>query len=182
MHEELLVAGFQAVKDKHGAEIKALFDVEVTVPTVPFPRIPLAEAKQIVAERGYEVPRADDDMDPEGERQIAAYVQGDVRSRVRLPDRLRLEHPAVLPHASRGRPALTNSYDLIFNGAEISTGAQREHRIDVLEEQVREKGLEPEELASTSTSSATASRRTAASAWASRACSCSCCTSRTSAR
>ena len=29
---------------------------------------------------------------------------------------------------------------------EISTGAQREHRVDVLIEQAREKGLDPEEL------------------------------------
>jgi aspartyl-tRNA synthetase len=42
--------------------------------------------------------------------------------------------------------SLTKSYDLIWNGVEISTGAQREHRIDVLEQQIREKGLEPEEL------------------------------------
>ncbi|HAM25660.1 MAG TPA: aspartate--tRNA(Asn) ligase, partial [Microbacteriaceae bacterium] len=41
---------------------------------------------------------------------------------------------------------LTKSYDLIFNGVEISTGAQREHRIDVLEAQARDKGLDPEEL------------------------------------
>mgnify|MGYP002652662578 CR=1 FL=1 len=31
-------------------------------------------------------------------------------------------------------------------GTEITTGAQREHRVDVLEEQIREKGLDPEEL------------------------------------
>ena len=74
MQEELLVAAISAVKEKHGEEIKELFDVDVVVPTIPFPRIPLAEAKKIVAERGYEVPRNDDDMDPEGERQIAAYV------------------------------------------------------------------------------------------------------------
>jgi aspartyl-tRNA synthetase len=41
---------------------------------------------------------------------------------------------------------LTRSYDLIFNGVEISTGAQREHRVEVLEAQAREKGLDPEEL------------------------------------
>ena len=45
-----------------------------------------------------------------------------------------------------GDPSLTNSYDLIYNGVEISTGAQREHRIDVLVEQAKEKGLDPEEL------------------------------------
>src|SRR5690606_5535483 len=54
MHEALLVAGLTAVKEKYGEQILALFDVEVTVPTTPFPRIPLAEAKRIVAERGYE--------------------------------------------------------------------------------------------------------------------------------
>jgi nondiscriminating aspartyl-tRNA synthetase len=146
LHEELLVAGFQAVKDKHGAEIEALFGVEVTVPTLPFPRIPLAEAKQIVADRGYEVPRADDDMDPEGERQIAAYVQ----------ETFGHEFVFLTDYASSIRPfyhmrhdgdaSLTNSYDLIFNGVEISTGAQREHRVDVLVEQAKDKGLDPEEL------------------------------------
>ena len=146
LHEELLVTGFQAVKDKHGAEIEALFGVEVAVPTTPFPRIPLAEAKRIVAERGYEVPRHDDDMDPEGERQIAAYVKEtfghefvfltDYASSIRPFYHMRHE----------GDPSLTNSYDLIFNGVEISTGAQREHRVEVLIEQAKEKGLDPEEL------------------------------------
>ncbi|MHA6669888.1 aspartate--tRNA(Asn) ligase [Homoserinimonas sp. A447] len=146
LHEELMVAGYTAVKAKHGAEIEALFGIELTVPTTPFPRIPLAEAKRIVAERGYEVPRHDDDMDPEGERQIAAYVQ----------EKFGHDFVFLTDYASSIRPfyhmrheadaALTNSYDLILNGVEISTGAQREHRIDVLVEQAIQKGLEPEEL------------------------------------
>jgi aspartyl-tRNA synthetase len=146
LHEDLLVAGFRAVKEKHGEEILAMFDVEVTVPTQPFPRIALAEAKEIVKERGYEVPREDDDMDPEGERQIAAYVK----------EKFGHEFVFLVDYSSSIRPfyhmrhaddaSLTNSYDLIFNGTEISTGAQREHRIDVLIAQAREKGMEPEEL------------------------------------
>jgi len=146
LHENLIVAGFTAVKEKHGEQIKELFDVEVTVPSTPFPRIPLAEAKRIVAERGYEVPRHDDDMDPEGERQISAYVK----------ETYGHEFVFLTDYASSIRPfyhmrhaddvTLTNSYDLIFNGVEISTGAQREHRIEVLEEQARDKGLDPEEL------------------------------------
>ncbi|MGO4594641.1 aspartate--tRNA(Asn) ligase [Leifsonia sp. 2TAF2] len=146
VHEELLVAGFTAVKEKHGEEIERLFGVEVTVPSTPFPRIPLAEAKRIVAERGYEVPRADDDMDPEGERQISAYVKEtfdhefvfltDYASSIRPYYHMR--HPED--------PSITRSYDLIFNGVEISTGAQREHRVDILEQQATEKGLSVEEL------------------------------------
>ncbi|WP_422386480.1 aspartate--tRNA(Asn) ligase [Cryobacterium ruanii] len=146
LHEDLMVAGFTAVKAKHGDEIKALFDVDVTVPSTPFPRIPLAEAKEIVKGRGYEVPRDDDDMDPEGERQIAAYVAEkfghefvfltDYASSIRPFYHMRHE----------GDPSITKSYDLIFNGTEISTGAQREHRIEVLEAQAIEKGLDPKEI------------------------------------
>lgn len=146
LHENLLVAGLSAVKAKHGDEIKALFDVDVTVPTTPFPRIPLAEAKRIVAERGYEVPRADDDMDPEGERQISSYVaEAFGHEFVFLTDYASSIRPFYhMRHEDD--PSLTKSYDLIFNGVEISTGAQREHRIEVLEKQARDKGLDPEEL------------------------------------
>jgi nondiscriminating aspartyl-tRNA synthetase len=146
MQEELLVAAFTAVVEKHGAEIRELFDVDVTVPTTPFPRIPLAEAKQIVADRGYVVPRADADMDPEGERQIAAYVKETFdHDFVFLTDYDASIRPFYhMRHDDD--PQLTKSYDLIYNGTEITTGAQREHRVEVLEAQIREKGMKPEEL------------------------------------
>ena len=146
MHEALLVAGLTAVKEKHGAEIEAAFGVEVTVPALPFPRISLAEAHRILESRGYTVPRTDGDLDPEGERKLSEYVR----------EELGHEFVFVTDYASNirpfyhmrheGDPGLTNSYDLLFNGTEISTGAQREHRIDVLTAQAKDKGLEPEEL------------------------------------
>lgn len=146
LHEELMVAGFTAVVEKHGAEVAELFGIELTVPTTPFPRIPLAEAKQIVADHGYVVPRADADMDPEGERRISQYVKEtyghdfvfltDYASTIRPFYHMRHEDDA----------SLTKSYDLIYNGTEISTGAQREHRVDVLVAQAESMGLDPEEL------------------------------------
>lgn len=146
LHEELIVAGFTAVVEKHAAEVAELFGIELRVPTTPFPRIPLAEAKQIVADHGYVVPRADADMDPEGERRISQYVKEtyghdfvfltDYASSIRPFYHMRHE----------GDPSLTKSYDLIYNGTEISTGAQREHRVDVLVAQAESMGLDPEEL------------------------------------
>ena len=146
LHEELLVAGFQAVKDRHGAEIKKLFGLEIEVPSRPFPRIPLAEAKEIVKAEGYEVPRADADMDPEGERRIAAHVK----------QKYGHDFVFLTDYAASIRPfyhklheddaSLTKSYDLIYRGTEISTGAQREHRVEVLEEQAKTKGMDPAEL------------------------------------
>ncbi|WP_373408403.1 aspartate--tRNA(Asn) ligase [Rathayibacter toxicus] len=146
LHEQLIVAGLAAVVDKHGAEIATLFGIDLEVPTTPFPRIPLAEAKRIVAEQGYEVPRTDEDMDPEGERRIAAYVKEEFgHDFVFLTDYASSIRPFY--HMRReGDVSITNSYDLIYNGVEISTGAQREHRIDLLLAQACEKGLDPQEL------------------------------------
>ncbi len=141
MQEELLQHAIQAVKDKHGAEIEELFGIEVVVPTLPFPRIPLAEARSIVKARGYEIPRTDGDLDPEGERQIAAHVAEEFGHQfVFVTD----YHPEIRPfyHMRDPETGLTKSYDLLFNGVEITTGAQREHRVRVLEEQAVEKGLD----------------------------------------
>ncbi len=146
MHEQLLVAALTAVKERHGAEIEELFGVPVIVPSTPFPRIPLAEAKEIVAANGYVVPRHDADMDPEGERRISEYVKEQYGHEfVFLTDYA----SSIRPYYHRRHdddPGLTRSYDLIFNGAEISTGAQREHRVEVLVEQARDKGVDPDEL------------------------------------
>ena len=145
MQEELLQTAIRAVADKHGDEIKALFDIDVVVPELPFPRIPLAEAREIVEARGYDIPRTDGDLDPEGERQIAAHVQETYGHQfVFITD----YHPEIRAfyHMRDEETGLTKSYDLLFNGVEITTGAQREHRVDVLIEQAKEKGLDPEHL------------------------------------
>ena len=41
---------------------------------------------------------------------------------------------------------LTESYDLLFKGVEITTGSQREHRPDILKKQMEEKNINPEDL------------------------------------
>ncbi len=145
MQEELIATAFAAVKEKHGAEME-LFGQTVEVPTLPFPRIPLAEAREIVKARGYEIPRTDGDLDPEGERQVSAHVKETYGSDfVFVTD----YHPEIRPfyHMRNAETGLTNSYDLLYRGTEITTGAQREHRIDVLEAQALEKGLSLEGLA-----------------------------------
>ena len=44
------------------------------------------------------------------------------------------------------KPHLTKSFDLLWKGLEVTTGAQREHRYDVLVEQAKEKGLSLEPI------------------------------------
>ncbi|MET0672243.1 MAG: aspartate--tRNA(Asn) ligase [Microbacterium pygmaeum] len=145
MQEQLLAFAIGAVADKHGTEIEELFGVTVAAPGIPFPRIPLAEAREIVAARGYVIPRTDGDLDPEGERQISAHVKEttghDFVFITDYPHEIRAFY-----HMRDAETGLTKSYDLLYNGVEITTGAQREHRVDILIEQAKQKGLDPEHL------------------------------------
>ncbi len=144
--EQLLVRAITAVKEKHGEEIKKLYDLDIEIPSVPFPRIPLAEAHKIIEARGYKVPRTDGDMDPEGERKIAQYAKEELgHDFVFLTDYPKHIRP-FYHMRKKDDPGLTNSYDLNWQGTEITTGAQREHRVDVLVEQAKDKGLDPEGL------------------------------------
>ena len=144
--EQLLVKAITAVKAKYGEEIQKLYGIDIQIPATPFPRIPLAEAHKIVEARGYKVPRMDGDLDPEGERQIHQHVMETYGHEfVFLTDYPKNIRPFYhMRHADNDQ--LTNSYDLIWKGTEITTGAQREHRIEILEKQVLDKGLELEGL------------------------------------
>ncbi|NCW41677.1 MAG: aspartate--tRNA(Asn) ligase [Actinobacteria bacterium] len=144
--EELMVKAITAVKQKHGERIKELYEIDIEIPSTPFPRIPLAEAHEIIEKRGYKVPRTDGDLDPEGERQISQYAKEELGHEfVFLTDYPKHIRPFYhMRHEEND--ALTKSYDLIWKGTEITTGAQREHRIEVLEAQAKDKGLDPEGL------------------------------------
>jgi nondiscriminating aspartyl-tRNA synthetase len=145
--ENMLHDVYQAVKEKHGDEIKELFGVEITVPTVPFPRIPMREAIEILKGRGYILPaEKKGDLDPAGEREIAAYVKEKYNHEfVFLTDWPITVRPFYHMRYEND-PTLTKSFDLIANGLEITTGAQREHRPEVLAKQAIEKGLHLEPI------------------------------------
>ena len=140
--ERWLAYVIQRVKERHGEEIEQRFGVEIVVPSLPFPRIPMARAQEILKEQDYQVPpEKKGDMDPGGERVLGKWVKEHFNHDfVFLTD----WPVAVRPfyHMRRSdNPGLTLSYDLIAKGLEITTGAQREHRYDVLARQAQEKGL-----------------------------------------
>ncbi|MEK7099957.1 MAG: amino acid--tRNA ligase-related protein, partial [Patescibacteria group bacterium] len=43
-------------------------------------------------------------------------------------------------------PGFTKSFDLLFRGVELMSGAQRVHEHDMLVEKIRSKGLDPEKF------------------------------------
>lgn len=144
--ERLLQHMLVTVTKRHGEDIHRLFGLEVAVPSVPFPRMSLEVARQIVAESGHVIAREFGDLDPEGERRVARHVLKELgHDFVFITD-----YPiAVRPFYHMRHETdhgLTKSFDLLWRGLEITTGAQREHRYDILRAQAIEKGLKPESL------------------------------------
>lgn len=140
MEEQLLVRGLTAVKEQYGDAIKEAFGVEVVVPTVPFPRIKLADLyAELEKEYGYTVPDEEKgDLTTDAERMTEEWVKKKYGHEFLFVTDFSAEKRAFYHMRKDGVPM---GYDLIWRGVEITTGAQREHRYDVLKAQAEEKGL-----------------------------------------
>ncbi|HEY3249201.1 MAG TPA: aspartate--tRNA(Asn) ligase [bacterium] len=128
------------VNNELGEDIRSTLDVQVIVPEVPFPRIPMAEALEILAGRGH-VPERRGDLDPAGERLISEYMLERYGHEFVFITDYPWEVRPFYHMRHEDDPSLTKSYDLLWKGVEITTGAQREHRYDVLVAQAVEKAL-----------------------------------------
>jgi len=131
------------VKETHGEQIEAMFSTELVVPELPFPRVILDEAKEWLREAGHNsVPGPAHDLDPPSERALSALVK----------ERNGHEFTFVTDYPTSVRPfyhmrhpddqTLTRSFDLLWRGIELTTGAQREHRYEQLLAQAADKQVE----------------------------------------
>ncbi|SRR3989339_1846196 len=132
--EAMLVSGFEAVA-------KVFPELKITVPVRPFPRIPIVEVKKILADKKIGSPE-DHDISPEEERAICDYVKEKYNHDfVFITDYYKsksafyhMRHPEDNDRSRRA--------DLLYRGIEVTTLAQREHRIEILEKQAKEKGMD----------------------------------------
>ena len=140
MEEDLLITGLSAIKEKYGEKIKELFDIDVVVPKKPFPRIKLNDLYQELNKRyGYNIPEEDvGDMNTETESLASKYAMEEYGHEFLFITDFSKTKRAFYHMRKDDVP---QGYDLIYRGTEITTGAQREHRYDVLKAQCEEKGL-----------------------------------------
>jgi len=147
--ESLLRHALKDVLDKHGVDILANFSNELSeqgglfeIPTNPFPRISLSDARKMVEETGYIIPANTEDLDPESERILCRLTKERYGSDFVFVTDYPISVRPFYHMRHENNPELTKSYDLLWRGVEITTGAQREHRYDRLKEQIREKGMD----------------------------------------
>ncbi|RSN18763.1 aspartate--tRNA(Asn) ligase [Streptomyces sp. WAC 01325] len=144
--ERMLAHAVSKVADAHGEAIRETFGVEVTVPTTPFPRITMAETQEILRAKGWDPAGVKEDLDPEGEREIAAHIKEQTGHEWVFVTHYPTSIRPFYHMRPEDDPGVTLSFDLLWKGLEVTTGAQREHRYDVLLKQAAEKGMSTEPM------------------------------------
>jgi len=143
MEEEWLHSILSEARREHGESVERTFGLPVIMPPSSFPRLRLRDAHALLRELGHEIAPATKpgDIDPAGERVLAQWALDTHGSEFLFLT----EYPASLRPFYHMRAehdaSLTKSFDLLWKGVEITTGAQREHRHAVLSRQADEAGL-----------------------------------------
>ncbi len=138
LEEGMIISGFESVKERFP-------ELNITVPQRPFPRIPMVEAKKILASLNVACPE-EHDLSPEEERALSEHVLKEHNHEfVFVTDyhksKSAFYHMRHSEDNDRSRRA-----DLLYRGIEVTTLAQREHRPEILLKQAEEKGMDPEPL------------------------------------
>ncbi|PIQ66632.1 MAG: aspartate--tRNA(Asn) ligase [Candidatus Zambryskibacteria bacterium CG11_big_fil_rev_8_21_14_0_20_42_18] len=136
--EGMIVSGFEQL-------LKVLPDLNISVPTQPFPRMTMLEVKKILVGLGIPSPE-EHDLSPEEERAISEYVLKEHNHEFVFiteyhKSKSAFYHMRLEEGSDRSRRA-----DLLYRGLEVTTLAQREHRLEILEAQAKEKGMNLEPL------------------------------------
>ena len=141
MEEELVAYALEKVKTAHGDAIKELYGMDLEVPTLPFPRMKLCDVyAELEARYGYTVPdELKGDLTTEAEKLTKQLCRDMFDHEFLFITDYDAKERAF--YHMRDENGVPQGYDLIWRGVEITTGAQREHRYEVLKAQAEEKGL-----------------------------------------
>lgn len=132
MEEKAIVSGLTALS-------KELLP-DITIPKTPFPRLTLKEIKAKLENVGITSDKHGD-LSPEEERGIGKIVKEEFDSDFVWVIDYPADTRAFYHMRHDDNPELTKGFDLLYKGIEVTTGAQREHRVEVLEKQAKERGM-----------------------------------------
>ena len=140
LEEAMLAHALGELAQCYGDDIQRLFGVKLTKPTIPFPVITMSALyAQLERRYGYRPEDSDrGDLTTEAEQLCQRFsMEAYGHEFLFVTDFA----PAKRAFYHKREAGVALGYDLIWRGVEITTGAQREHRHDILMAQAREKGL-----------------------------------------
>lgn len=123
--------------------------LKVRMPTAsPIPSLRFSEAKALTARwRGQSVAEDDWDLDPEEERSLSAWCSRETGSDFLFVTHYPSPKRPFYAMDTPSEPTITESFDLLFRGVEVTTGGQRIHDYGQQLEKLRRLGMDPAPLA-----------------------------------
>ena len=138
--EGLIYSVLTDIYDKHSDDLKKLGAPELKLKE-NFPRYSMAEIHEMFSKATGKDVSNEIDLTPEEEKWICEYAKKHDGCEAVFATGLPASKMKFYHMKGENNTAL--SADLLFRGVEISTAPQREHRLDVLLEQMKEAGIDP---------------------------------------
>src|SRR3989344_7705835 len=126
------------------AEIDMLGGQIISAPSqVPFPRLTFQKAQQLYFERTGIDERSDPDLSPAAERELCAWAKEKHGTDLLFIIDWKTEKRPFYAYPMDNNPELTNTFDLLCAGTEITSGGQRRHTHASMLEGIRLKDMDP---------------------------------------
>lgn len=110
---------------------------------ISFPRVTFKEAQEIYFQRTGHDEREEPDLSPAAERELCRYVSEKFGTDlIFITDWKTIKRP-FYSYPSDDNPELTNTFDLLCAGTEITSGGQRRHTYASMIEGIQSKGMDP---------------------------------------
>lgn len=144
--EEVARAIAAAVADTHPDVLERFGVPPALLPAGAFPRFTLREAQEIIEREFGGKAVGEPDLEPEHERQICEYAKSALGSDFVFITHFPTSKRAFYTMADPEDPERSLSFDLLFRGLEINSGAQRIHDYETLVQKMRSKDMDPEKF------------------------------------
>lgn len=132
-----------SVYEEHGDELKHLGAPDLQL-TESFPRFTVAKVHEMYTEATGEDTTDEKDLIPAEERWICDYARDELGSEAVFVTEFPVEAMKFYHMINPANDSTVLWGDLLFRGLELATCPQREHRYDVLVQQIKAAGLDPE--------------------------------------
>jgi len=142
----MLKSMFSYLKEEYEEELALL---KVSLPDLQeIPVIPFAKVKEIVARIRHSEVTDPEDLEPEEEKRICQWVKEKTGSEFVFVTEYPEKKRPFYTMESKEHPELTRSFDLLYQGLEITTGGLRIHNYEEQVAKLQRRGMRPESFAS----------------------------------
>jgi len=137
----------QYLKEKCAAEIQLLGDPLIKAPQdIAFPRVTFAEAQEIYYQRSGRDEREEPDLSPAAEKELCAYAAEKFGTDLIFITDWKTSKRPFYSYPNPENPEITNTFDLLCAGTEVTSGGQRRNTFDSMVEGIKMKGMDPDDF------------------------------------